>query len=502
MPEASSSHPGARQSAADVFEHIFESSPLAIMSFTLDREVLAINSMAERLLGWKAAEVIGKRFNLPPSAEPDWQRMRATLERGEAVHNLVTKRYNKKGEELAVLISATPVLGTNGKVKSFTAVISDTAPMVRLEKALGESEQRRSLALQAADIGSWCFDLRTRNVEWDQRCKRLFGVPPRTPDLGLEEFLRFIHQEDREATRNAIWHAIDTKIPYDMRHRVIWPDGRVHWLRCKGDVDDQNDPTCLIGITLDVTWLKRNEDLVRSVERLKANAELGSTLAHELNNPMEILCNALYLLGMELGPDHQSLSIANDAYDRVSGITRQLLAMHARPAHPEHIEVSEVAERAIEEANPSAQARSVTLRSNLQKVEMFATPIDLKHLIRNLLENALEHTPGNGIIEVRTYPSNDHIYGTRCGARVVVADNGPGIPDELCARLFQPFISTKEKKGAGLGLWVAQAIARKYGGFVRIKTSTRLGRSGTCVSVFLRSLKAYEGKSKTLAAYD
>ncbi len=188
----------------DVFETIFATSPLAVISFKMDLEVLAINPAAERLLGWRASEVLAKKLPVPASAESSWREMRRALEGGRSVKNVVTRRFNRAGDEIAVLMSAAPVMGTDGRVQSFTAVLSETAPMVRLGRALGESEQRRSLALQAANIGSWCYDLRTRNIEWDARCKELFGVPTTTPDLGLGEFLRFIHPEDRQATSDAI----------------------------------------------------------------------------------------------------------------------------------------------------------------------------------------------------------------------------------------------------------------------------------------------------------
>jgi len=316
----------------------------------------------------------------------------------------------------------------------------------------------------------------------------LFGAPERTPDLGLEEFVRFIHSEDREDTRDAIFHAMETKTAYDMRHRVLWPDGTVHWLRCKGDFDDRENPTCLIGISLDVTWLKRNEELLRSVERLKASAEIGSTLAHEVNNPMEILCNALYLLESELGADHHAIAIANDAYTRIAEITKQMLAVQARPSRPELLDVAVLAKQMIEECDERLRERDVTIRTRLEPAEIQASPLDVKHLLRNLLENAIEHGRTGRIIEVRTCPARERRLGRRAGVRVVVADNGAGIPGDLRKRLFQPFTSTKERRGAGLGLWTAQAIARKYEGFVRIRSSVRPGRSGTCVSVFLRTL--------------
>jgi len=71
------------------------------------------------------------------------------------------------------------------------------------------------------------------------------------------------------------------------------------------------------------------------------------------------------------------------------------------------------------------------------------------------------------------------------GVRVTIADNGTGIRAEDRPRLFEPFFTTKEKTGTGLGLWLSESIARKHGGSIRLRSSTKPGRSGTTFTVFL-----------------
>src|SRR5207245_9517417 len=80
--------------------------------------------------------------------------------------------------------------------------------------------------------------------------------------------------------------------------------------------------------------------------------------------------------------------------------------------------------------------------------------------------------------------SRDWGNPARRGVRVFIADNGPGISAENRRRIFEPFFTTKGENGTGLGLWVASGIVDKYGGWLRVRSSTQPGRSGTCFAVF------------------
>jgi signal transduction histidine kinase len=103
----------------------------------------------------------------------------------------------------------------------------------------------------------------------------------------------------------------------------------------------------------------------------------------------------------------------------------------------------------------------------------------------NLLENAVEAAPLKGKMVVRVRAARECRGKRRDGVRIRFADNGLGLDAETKSRLFDPFFSTKERKGRGLGLWIARDIVSRHGGTIRVRSSSRRGFSGTCCSVFL-----------------
>jgi signal transduction histidine kinase len=78
-----------------------------------------------------------------------------------------------------------------------------------------------------------------------------------------------------------------------------------------------------------------------------------------------------------------------------------------------------------------------------------------------------------------------HDHANVLGLRITIADNGAGIAPENMSRIFEPFFSTKETKGTGLGLWVSQGIVQKHGGEIRLRSSKHTDHHGTCFVIFL-----------------
>jgi PAS domain S-box-containing protein len=127
------------------------------------------------------------------------------------------------------------------------------------ENALPESERRRLVALEASGIGTWSWNFTTNEIAWDSRCKALFGLPDTAPNTMFEEFFSRLHPDDRKAAEEAIQKVLDGKGEYDAIHRVIWPDGSVHWLRCRGQYVKGLSKE-VVGSSVEVTWLKRSEE--------------------------------------------------------------------------------------------------------------------------------------------------------------------------------------------------------------------------------------------------
>ena len=112
---------------------------------------------------------------------------------------------------------------------------------------------------------------------------------------------------------------------------------------------------------------------------------------------------------------------------------------------------------------------------------------EIVQVVTNLLLNALDATPPRGQVILHLYPAPHWLCEVHKspGYCISIADSGSGIAPQDRARIYQPFFTTKGERGTGLGLWVSAGIINRIGGSIRVWSSCRPGRSGTCFSVFL-----------------
>lgn len=352
------------------------------------------------------------------------------------------------------------------------------------------NDERRLLALKAAQIGTWLWDLKSQCIRWDDQGRRLFGQPEGSTGASAEDFLAFFHPDDRKATREAINDASEKRSDYDMIHRIVWPDGSLHWLRCKGKLEPDPQAKCILGLTIEINWLKRAEELMRTNERLATEAALANALAHEINNPLEIICNVLYLLRRsDLDANQETLhAAATEAFQRIERITHHMLTLHSRVEQTCPFKLAGSLENAVRKHSSAARQREVIVERRCDNdLEFCGVESEVHQVVSVLLSNALESVNHGGRIIVHGFASRDWSKYRRRGIRLVVADDGQGVPEEIRATLFHPFASGR-KKASGLGLWVCNTIVNRYGGSIKFRTSLTPGRSGTAFSVFLRPL--------------
>jgi signal transduction histidine kinase len=140
----------------------------------------------------------------------------------------------------------------------------------------------------------------------------------------------------------------------------------------------------------------------------------------------------------------------------------------------------------LELYSPKIRESQVALEFQREACSVVAFPGELRQVFSNLVVNAVDAMPKGGILRIRVREGFDP-RSHRRGARLMVSDSGVGIPRDQLTRLFEPFFTTKGEKGTGLGLWVSRDIINKHDGTIRIRTSSTVGESGTCFSLFLPS---------------
>jgi len=233
---------------------------------------------------------------------------------------------------------------------------------------------------------------------------------------------------------------------------------------------------------------RRIEQILFDSEKLAATGRLAASIAHEINNPLEAIKNALYLLTNKIGPDDPNakfLQIATKETDRVSRILRQMLGFYRAPK----MEPTDI-NRLIEDSESLIEKH---LRQNRVKLEkdlepdlplVIASADQIKQVLLNLMLNAQQAMPQGGTIYVSTRVSHgaDPEFLMSDSVHIQIRDTGNGIAEEHLPHIFQPFFSTKDEKGTGLGLWVSQGIVQAHGGSIKLRS--REGR-GTTFSVAL-----------------
>jgi PAS domain S-box-containing protein len=128
------------------------------------------------------------------------------------------------------------------------------------------AEQRLALAVAAARLGSWTWDMAAATTTWDERLEEMHGMPPGGFGGTFEDWVAALHPDDRDACIARVNEALANPSPYILLHRTTWPDGSVHNIECRGTVlvDDDGRPTGTTGVAIDVTG---REHLVQTLQQ-------------------------------------------------------------------------------------------------------------------------------------------------------------------------------------------------------------------------------------------
>ncbi len=347
---------------------------------------------------------------------------------------------------------------------------------------LRESEAVVHLAAESADLGVWYWDPASDEHVWSSRCKALLGMDSdATPTY--ERWLSCVHPEDRTRVDEMVREAVSRQGELEIEYRVIWPDASTHWIVVKGRClcDVASREARLTGVVMDVSERKRTQEALIRSEKLASVGRMAATMAHEINNPLEAVVNALFLIATDtrLSPETRSnVELAERELERVVHMTRQTLGFYRENSRPRTVHLPELVEELFRLYSRKLDHKALTVKK-VYRGSNRVTGIagELRQIVSNLLANSIDAVGRGGVIQLRI--SDFHCQGY---VRLTVADNGSGIRPEHLQPIFEPFFTTKKEIGTGLGLWVTRQIVEKHGGSIRVRS--QVGR-GTVFSVYL-----------------
>ena len=390
----------------------------------------------------------------------------------------------KDGEFRWFLSRALPIHDVDGKVIRWFGTNTDITDQLRAEQALAEQAELINLASEAIFVR----DLPGAITFWSRGSEVVYGwTAQETLGRNVQELLKTKFPVSRELVEADIlekgyWHG-------EIRHTTKAGNEIIVASRQALKRGDLGQPQGFLEINRDVTEQKRTENALRTSEKTAAMGRLAGTIAHEINNPLEAVTNAFFLLkgNDSLDPEARELArMAEIELMRISHITKQTLSFYRESQRPTQVALSQVLEDVTGIHARRIQLAGIGLKKQFECEGLInGFPGEMRQVFLNLIGNAIEAMSEGGTLIIRLYPSVDYRNGFRPGFRVSVFDTGSGIDPRHKSKIFEPFFSTKDTKGTGLGLWVTRGIVQKHEGALRFRSFSSGNRVITCFSVFI-----------------
>jgi len=216
-----------------------------------------------------------------------------------------------------------------------------------------------------------------------------------------------------------------------------------------------------------------------------------TTALHEINNPLESLLNLLYLVEADPGisqPSRDHLKMAEAEVMRIAKIAQAAMKRGPRRETAEKTDVAALLSSVLELHTPNLDHRYVSASTrNDDDATAVIYPEQIRQVFSNLVLNAIDAMPEGGKVFAKTSKTHEWCGKERPGVRITIADTGTGIAADILLRVREPFFTTKGVHGNGMGLAVVQEIVAHHRGNLKIRSSTRSGKSGSIFSIFIPS---------------
>lgn len=357
--------------------------------------------------------------------------------------------------------------------------ITDITKQRQTLEELKSSEEHLRLATLAAELGTFDMDLVNNTLDWDDRCRLLFGISHSEPVTYEHDFLMGLHPDDRDMISKIINDAFVKEITngdYDVEYRTIGvEDKKLRWVRAKGKVlfNEKDEPVRFIGSVLDITDKKQDE--------LRKNDFIGM-VSHELKTPLTSLKGYVQMLNMRAKKDHDSftagaLSKVETQINKMSAMINSFLNVSRLESGKIHLnrsdfDLDELVGEIIDENALTNASHSITFLPGTAIV-VNGDRDKIGYVINNFLSNAIKYSPKGRNIELHC--------DTKDGFAVVsVRDEGIGIKAQDIERLFERYYRVESKhtqhiSGFGIGLYLSAEIIHLHHGEIWAESEPEKG---------------------------
>jgi len=386
----------------------------------------------------------------------------------------------------------------------YLGFLIDTTERRRADEALKKSEKTLSKAQEIAHIGSWEWNLKTKQLKWSDEMYQIFNYDP-DKEISLNAFRNKIHPDDRNYITEIISKTLHgIVVPY-MELKVGQDTNEPKYVTVIAEsiLDDNGNVEIITGIAQDVTERKKNEQRIKnqnillekavvkktremekmmekmlSQEKLATIGKVSGSIAHEIRNPLGAVKQSVYFLKGKLSKQSAKIKSHLNLMDEELTITDRVITnllemTRLGDVNKEKVRIEELLRLA---ATRSAADSDIEFVYNIPKKAsfMWADPLQMQQVFVNLITNSVQAMEKKGCIEFRSIQTDKNI-------KIEIIDNGPGMNKEAIKKAFEPLFTTKAK-GTGLGLSICKQIIDNHNGEIKINSTLK---KGTNVSITL-----------------
>ena len=477
---------------------------IGLYRYLFDGTILFMDSGAMRILGLEGhfgdpADVAGHQIgDLIVYSEPRGQ-LRKTIREQEHVRGLEYPFQTLDGEERWAEHDSYLVREEETGEEAIQVIIKDITDRKRAELALGAERERLLVTLRSIGDGVISTDIEGRITLMNRVSEELTGWPAaEARGRPLDEVFRIINERTRTPCESPVSKVLRTGRVVGLANHtaLIARDGTERLIADSG-APIRDPRSVVIGVVLvfrDVTEQTRAEEELQRIDKLDSIGILAGGIAHDFNNLLASILGNVGLARMYLDPHTRSQSLlekAERATLRAKDLTQQLLTF-ARGGAPLRQATSIrgiVKESAAFALSGSNVLCTYDIPADLEPADV--DPGQISQVIHNLVLNAVQAMPDGGRVEIscrnrRLHEEDGLPVAPGPYLHLSIRDDGPGIPAEMSARVFDPYFTTKDH-GCGLGLAVTHSIVAKHDGHIRLRSQP--GR-GTTAEVFLPAARS------------
>jgi PAS domain S-box-containing protein len=455
------------------FTELFETLQEGVYFSTPDGKLLDANPALVGMLGYTKKDDLlaldAESLSFDAGQKPVLGR--ALDDRG-GVRTREVKLRRKDGTAAIFLDSSRAVWDTSGNIIRYQGTLVDITEKRKMERELLQQEEFRRRLLESFPDLILVFDLAEHYTFVSSRVRDLLGFQP-------EDLLgkKISELEDHSPELASLYHDVAASkqvfgaAEYGARHR----DGSWRTMRAAASqlFDAEARLSGVIISVRDITVEKKLEQQIVQSERLAAMGQMIGGVAHELNNPLTSILGVSELLqdGENTDATRKQLAMLQQQARRAAEIVQNLTYFSRPPAAGKtRINLAEVVERTLNLHAYSLRKNNITVDFLREQGLPFALgdPHQLMQVFLNLIlnaEQAIREARDRGTLRIRLGKSNNSVWAS-------FHDDGPGIPKENLASIFDPFYTTKRPgRGTGLGLSICKAVMKEHNGAVEAANS-------------------------------